>query len=672
MVLKRIATFTALFFLALLPAAVSSPAEEGRQAETGAEAGPETTYDLGTVVVREAKIRQAKDDPASYTTVILPEQFASKFRTTEELLSRTPGVSIRRFGGLGQFSTVSIRGSSSEQVLVLVDGVRLNTGEGGSVDFSTIPLEMIERIEVIRGGGTTLYGSDAIGGVVNIVTKKAAGKAASTATFTYGSFDTIKGSATASGSAGNFSGLLSLTHMQSDGDFGYETPEIKNQGQVILPKEDRTRINNEFYSDNVLAKVDWTPTSTVTVTFNNDFFFTDRGQPGTVFDPRERANQDVLRNLTQVRLRKEAFLFSDLNAELVLFNRYDSIHFTDPEPSLGNLAIDTTSHNYSYGFQVGASLYLDLWKTAHGVDFRGEFRRDELRDDPGEGRPGYDDPDRTSYEWHLQDEIVLLGNRVSILPAVQYEESTDFGCHWTGKIGMVAKPVPWLHVKANYQSSYRKPNFSELYFPDQGWIRGNPDLKAEKGRNLDAGLGVDLPRFFFETAYFRNWIDESILWLPVSFWTIMPVNTGPIDAWGVEMDTEYRPWDFLFLSANYTYLHAIAEDTGNQAVGRPRHRANFTASVHSDLGELYAEGQYSSSVPVYSTRTGSVYVDSWFVVNMGVTFNLLSLPWLERTRCLQEWTLSVEVKNLGDATVYDGVMFPLPGRSWFVTLRAAL
>ena len=68
-------------------------------------------------------------------------------------------------GGLGQFSTVSIRGSSAEQVLVLLDGVRLNTGGGGSVDFSTIPLDSIERIEVIRGGGTTLYGSDAIGGV---------------------------------------------------------------------------------------------------------------------------------------------------------------------------------------------------------------------------------------------------------------------------------------------------------------------------------------------------------------------------------------------------------------------------------------------------------------------------------------------------------------------------
>ena len=226
MMMRWFAILAAVFLsVAALPAA-RSLADEAPSPGTSTD--QETAYDLGTILVREAKIRQARDDPASYTTVILPEQFASRFRTTEELLSRTPGVSIRRFGGLGQFSTLSIRGSSSEQVLVLVDGVRLNTGEGGSVDFSTIPLDMIERIEVIRGGGTTLYGSDAIGGVVNIVTRKAADKAEARATLTYGSYDTIKGSVTGSGSLGNFSGLLSLTHMQSDGDFAYETPEIQN------------------------------------------------------------------------------------------------------------------------------------------------------------------------------------------------------------------------------------------------------------------------------------------------------------------------------------------------------------------------------------------------------------------------------------------------------------
>jgi iron complex outermembrane receptor protein len=627
-------------------------------------------YELETVVVRSSKIREARRDPSSFATVIEPEQFVSQFRTTEDLLSRTPGVNIKRHGGLGQFSTVSIRGSSAEQVLVLLDGVRLNTGEGGSVDFSTIPLDSVERIEVIRGGGTTIYGSDAIGGVVNIITKQPTERAEISASFTYGSQDTLKASATGSGKTGRLDYLLSATHFQSDGDFEYETPEIRVQGKLLVPSEERTRVNNDFSSQNVLGKVGFSLAENLQLTVNNDFFYTERGQPGTVFDEREKARQEIIRNLTQIKLEKNRFLLPDLQAFLGGFLRYNRIAFTDPEPALGNAPIDTKSKEYAYGFHLGMEGSWQKWGSEHVATFRAEFRQDELRDEVQPEQEGFGEQDRTSYEWTLQDEIVLLGSRMSLVPAVRYEESTDFGGHWTGKIGLMANAKTWLIFKSNLQNSFRKPNFTELYFPDQGFIRGNSNLQPEKGVNFDAGFSLNFARFFFEADYFQNWIEESILWLPVSFFTIAPVNTGPVDAWGVEVATEYRPWDLLFLAANYTFLHATSEETGKQLPGRPRNTVNFKASLQDERGEIFAEVQYLSEIPVRSTSTGTISVNQRAVLDLGLTANLTSLPALNRTPWLQRCTLSLEVKNVNDASVYDSLNFPLPGRMFFVTLYA--
>ncbi len=630
------------------------------------------TYELSPVVVRTSRIREAKDDPASFTSVIETEKYASQFWTTEELLSRQPGVNIRSYGGLGQFSTVSIRGSSAEQVLVLLDGVRLNTGEGGSVDFSTVPLDSIERIEIIRGGGTTVYGSDAMGGVVNIITKEPTDRPAVSGNFTYGTHETIKASVTGSGKFRRLNYLLSANHSQFEGDFEYDTPELRLQGQTVRQSERSTRLNNDFKSNGVLAKADFSLTNTFRLGLSNDFFHQERGQPGTVFEPRLEARQETLRNLTQMKFQKEEFLHPDIQASLGGFLRYNRIDFTDPAPAQGILPIDTTTKQYAYGAQLDARGYWQTGSAENVFELRGEFRRDELDDEVGPGQDGFGYRDRNSFEWRLQDEVVLLENRLSLIPAVGYEDSSDFGGHWTGKIGVICKPKTWLTLKANFQNSFRKPNFTELYFPDQIFIRGNPDLKAEKGRNLDAGLSLNFSRLFVQAVYFQSWIDESIQWLPVSAFTIRPVNTGRVDAWGVELDTEYRPWNPILLTADYTFLHAIAEETGEQLDGKPRHEVHFKASFEDDLGEIFAEVECLSSIPLLSTSTSRLFVNQRAILGLGLTANLKEFPYLRSVDWLRKWTLGFEVKNLNDATVYDAQYFPLPGRMFFVTLRALI
>src|SRR3989338_7925060 len=133
----------------------------------------EETADIGEVIVKDSYEQTSSKAPSSFTTIIKPSKYEAESKTTMELVSKTPGVQSKDLGGPGQYSTVTIRGSSAEQVTVLIDGVKINTPEGGGVDFSSIPADIIERIEIVRGGGTAAFGPDAIGGAINIITKKA-------------------------------------------------------------------------------------------------------------------------------------------------------------------------------------------------------------------------------------------------------------------------------------------------------------------------------------------------------------------------------------------------------------------------------------------------------------------------------------------------------------------
>ena len=204
----------------------------------------EPAYEIEPTVVRSVRIREARDDPSAFASVVETETYKGHFRTLPDLISQQPGVHLRQYGGLGQLSTMSIRGSSSEQVLILLDGIPLNTGEGGSVDLSTIPMDALEKFEVVRGGGSTVYGPNAMGGVVNLVSKAPDGGPESSALFSYGSWNTLKGAATSRGAVKGVDYLLSATYLGSDGDFTIETSEVIVGGQVVQPSVEKTRINN--------------------------------------------------------------------------------------------------------------------------------------------------------------------------------------------------------------------------------------------------------------------------------------------------------------------------------------------------------------------------------------------------------------------------------------------
>src|SRR6267142_4440489 len=182
--------------------------------------------DLDPVVITATKLEtRAEQLGASVTVVPGDDVQRYHYETVEDVLRTVPGVEVRRLGGYGKLSTISIRGANPNQVQVLVDGVRVKSPTSGQADLSDISPELIDRIEVIRGAQSTLYGADAMGGVINIITKKGKGPISATVEGAAGNYDTLLGRASTSGAYKLLDYALSVSHLESNGQFRNDDSE---------------------------------------------------------------------------------------------------------------------------------------------------------------------------------------------------------------------------------------------------------------------------------------------------------------------------------------------------------------------------------------------------------------------------------------------------------------
>ncbi|MDA2918033.1 TonB-dependent receptor [Desulfobacterota bacterium AH_259_B03_O07] len=593
---------------------------------------------LEPVIVEETPIRPPLNYPSAFSTVIDLEDFSGEYNTTSEILSFSPGVVVRDFGGFGQLKTLSIRGSSNDQVVILLDGVRLNSPLGGGVDLSTIPIDYVDKFEIIRGGASALAGSDAIGGVVNIVTKKT-DEPFTSLSATYGSFETLLFNVSRAQKIGNLGYFFSYTHAQSNGDF-----EFKSVNNLTLK-----RINNEFHSESFLGKIEY-DLKGWRIGFLNEFFYDDRGVPGLGEFQQPDANQKDIRNLTSINVSKSGFIVPNIDFQTIIFNRFDQLEFKNPNPTIG-IPIDTLSKLYSFGINPRLTWYAPFNQI---ITVATELKGDVLRDED------FDNPDRFTYSFFLSDEISLFDDLILINPLVRYDlykttqvtSSTEDG--FSPKLGIIYSPYQHISFKGNIGRSFRAPGFGELFFPEEGFIGGNPNLKPETSFDFDFGLVFSHPKIGVEINYFRSKIDDLILFVFVSAQRIEPLNVGKVTEQGIETSLILRPFDFLELFAGYTFLDGELEDTGAQLPGRPRNKFDLRVVFSHRFLRLFGETHYVDEIPL-TPFPNSQTTDARTTFDVGGT---------------AEWwkiLLTIEVKNLfNNLDVRDALDFPLPGRTVFV------
>ncbi|MDH3519822.1 MAG: TonB-dependent receptor plug domain-containing protein, partial [Myxococcales bacterium] len=230
---------------ALLAASVALLVARAIRAQSEAEDRPPAP-EVEVFRVQAVRSGELPDAPSSFSSDIDVADFAGESKSVADLLDQAVGVQVRRFGGAGQQSEVSIRGSNGRQVVILLDGVRINSAQSGSVDLSTIPRDLIERIEVVRGGGSVQSGGAAIGGVVNIVTKQARAQPHTSLALARGSFETRQLSASQTGRLQRFDLALGYDFFRTQGDWTYEPFDVVIDGVPAPPDDTREieRVNN--------------------------------------------------------------------------------------------------------------------------------------------------------------------------------------------------------------------------------------------------------------------------------------------------------------------------------------------------------------------------------------------------------------------------------------------
>jgi outer membrane receptor protein involved in Fe transport len=216
----------------------------------------------------------------------------------------------------------------------------------------------------------------------------------------------------------------------------------------------------------------------------------------------------------------------------------------------------------------------------------------------------FNNPERFTLSTYLGDEISFFYNFITLHPIVRldifktFADDNDTEAQVSPKLGLIVSPLTSIALKANVGRSFRAPNFGELFFPEQGFIGGNPDLVSETSIDFDVGLVLSRPRYAFEINYFKNNIDDLILFIFVSAQRIEPRNVGDADQQGIETSLRIRPTDFLELYTAYTLLDGTLDDTGAQLPGRPKHKFDFRGDLDLRYASIFWESHFTDEIPL--------------------------------------------------------------------------
>lgn len=619
----------------------------------------ETSYEIGQVTVTATREKSLVTEvPAAVDVISSRDIELRNIQNIGQALEKISGVTMKNYGGSGDIKTVSIRGSTGSQVLVLIDGQRINSAETGDVDFSAVPMEGIERIEVVRGGASALYGADAVGGVVNIITKSKAGNEniGAKAKLLGGSFGTYGLEASADYSGKSLFSFLSYKRLKSDGDF----PFFPSPGVEVK------RQNGDFASREFFGKGEYTSGELgmeKTLTLTGQLFTSDAGAAGMITQPSPAARRkDRSQSLNLVYQQKVATPYNSIRVQSYLRNA--EFFYDDP---LAYVPVHSYNHSTSLGAEVQGRMVLSDWNVlTAGYAFRNDGVT-SLQLGPRKTRK--------TNSLYLQEELdgssisPSLARRIVAIPALRWDSFSDFGSRISPKIGAaVSTGEPWqVSLKSNFGASFRAPSFDDLYWPRDAFAIGNADLKPETGQDFDAGFMVRIPFLggvSVNLTYFHNSITDMILWQPGGIgglWS--PKNIGRASLRGIEAKISVSPRrNVLRFDWNYTYLdprnRTDAPNVKDKVLPyRPQHVHNLSAELNVAGVSLVATASFTSKR--YITESNTAFLPSYHTIDLLAAYVVPFTP--------LKPMVSLEVKNIEDADYKVMEGFPMPGREFRFT-----
>lgn len=520
-------------------------------------AGEDAVPELPTTVVTATRSENPLREVGSSVSVVTREDIAKRqVVSVADALRIVPGLDVLNTGGPGQTTSVFLRGANSNQTLVIIDGIEMNdpASPNNGFDFANLTVDNIERIEVLRGGESSIYGSDAIGGVINIITRKGAKTPRYTVEAQGGSYDSFRVNGAVSGGTDTIDYSLGSSHLETNG----------------FSAADRIQGNREpdgYRNSTVDARVGARPLENLdlgwNLRYNEGKTYLDASFPRPHDDP----------NYTGIT--KQLFTRGFAHFEV-----FDDLW----EQTLG-LAYSRSDRRYVDEIDPANSFPLSADYLGEKVkaDWQNIFHLHEtntltlgIEDEEDRLSSGSDAIGAKSYNtqgYYLLDQLKLW-NRWFSTASVRYDDNNRIGSKVTWRVtqALVFDETD-TKLKGSYGTGFKLPSLFDLY--DR--YTGNPNLSPETSRNWDIGVeqGLWENKLRLGATYFNNHFDNLIVFNPNAG------NFGKVDnvsramAQGVESTVQLEPLENLTLQGTYTYTHTEDLATGDRLLRRPAHKGSL-------------------------------------------------------------------------------------------------
>lgn len=613
------------------------------------------------VVITASHVPISQSKSANALTVITSRELEMRAPVAvSDILRNVPGLAVSRNGVLGSSTQIRVRGAEGNHLLVLIDGVEANDpSQSDEVNWGTLTATDIERIEIIRGPQSALYGSDAVAGVVNIITKSADSPLSISAFAEGGSFDTSQYGATIGHKSDQFDIRFAVTDLDAEGD------NISRQG------DENDGYQNTTYS----LKSGWTPTDDLRFTLSSrlqegrnefdavDFYVT--GLPVDADVSSEFYNQTT-------RIQGEYSTLNDTWLHRLAFTRTDN-----------------DNENFDVGIETGSTSsvkeqlqYLTSIQWADQNQTVSMLLEDEQEDFKQRG-PVTDFGDDPNQDLSRDTQSVGVEYRgtyfdaLTFAASVRYDDNSEFKDATTYKLEASYAVSDTTRLRSAWGTAVKNPTFTErfgfyassAFFP----FVGNPNLKPEESESWEVGIDQTLIDGVLDVSltWFTSDLENEIngfYFDPTSFATTAVNVEGGSNRQGVELGVNAALSDSWALSAAYTYTDSTQEGefSGKDVdeLRRARHIASTTLdwqvadALQINLNVQYNGTQNDQFFPPYPQPSQTLQLDSYTLVNLNATYTLMA-----------DLDLYAKVENLLDEEYEEVYGFATPGIGGYMGVR---
>ncbi|MCL6387837.1 TonB-dependent vitamin B12 receptor BtuB [Pectobacterium carotovorum subsp. carotovorum] len=611
--------------------ALSVTAFSGWAQENSSSPNSSSEKNTDDVVVTANRFAQPVSSVLAPTTVVTREEIDRwQAKSLNDVMRRLPGVDIAENGGRGQLGSVFIRGGSASHVLVLIDGVRMaSSGVTGSVDFSQIPMSLVQRIEYIRGPRSAVYGSDAIGGVINIITERAQDGGVLNAGYGSHAYQNYDGSVrghVSDNTVVSVAGSYEATH-------GYNVYPSSS-----LPID---RDNDGYRSKSFWGALEQR-FSESTSGFFRAYGYDNNTDYDAVFSGSSDKRYLNTRNYDAGLKFNEGIYSSQLTAS---YQTYDDLNFNDATGKYNGTITQIEQRNLQWGnvFSVGnGSLSL-------GADWRNE------RADAG-GMSAYTNAqsrDNTGVYLTTQQQF----GSVTLEGAVRGDDNQQYGRHGTWQTGAAWEFVEGYRIVGTYGTAFKAPTFDKIY--DTAYSQGNPNLSPEESKQWEIGLeGLSGPVNWRLSGY-RNEVDNLINYRAITPMLGTYDNIGKAVMTGAEFTAAYDTW---WLSHQMTLEYLDAKDkTADKSLARRAHKkAKYELSttlennVNVSLTWLYQGARSDTNFDVFPSQP--VKLGGYSTWDLAASYPITS-----------HLTVRGRIANLFDKDYETAYGYRTAGREYYLT-----